>query len=137
MNRQTMMKWVGVAFALLVCSSAALAQQGRGRMNMDPKEIAQRTVDRLTEQLQLDKAQQDSIYQFQLAQSEEMGKLFQAGQGGDREAMRAKMTSLREETDKKILSVLTPEQQAGYKKIQAERMNRGPRGGGNAGGRPV
>lgn len=138
-----MMKWMMAAIVLMVFSSTiAFAQQGGGRMNMDPKEMAKQTVTELTKQLKLDKTQQDSIYKYQLAQSEEMQKIFaNAQQGGDREAMRAKMTQLQESTNEKINSVLNDEQKEAYKKVLAERQNRGGmggggrRGGGGGGGR--
>lgn len=136
MNSKVMMKWMMAAIVLMVFSSTmALAQPGGGRMNMNPKEMAKQTVTELTKQLKLDKGQQDSVYQYQLAQSEEMQKLFAAGRGGDREAMRAKMTELQENTDKKINSVLNDEQKEAYKKVQAERQNRGRMGGPGGGGR--
>ena len=124
------------AVVLMVFSSTmAFAQQGGGRMNMDPKEMAKQTVTELTKRLKLDKAQQDSVYKYQLAQSEEMQKIFaNAQRGGDREAMRAKMTELQESTNEKINSVLNDEQKEAYKKVVAERQNRGGMGGGRRGG---
>lgn len=133
-------KWMTAAVILMVMSvSMATAQQGQGqrRGNMDPKEMAQRTVDRLAERLKLSQEQKDGIYQIQLAQSEEMRKAFSGG-GQDREGMRARMTEMREKTDKKILDLLDEGQKAEYKKMQEERRNRGgnmQRGGERRGGR--
>lgn len=133
-------KWMAAAVVLMIMSvSVAFAQQGQRRGNMDPKEMAQRTVDRLTERLKLNDEQKERVYKIQLAQSEEMQKAFSAGSGGqDREGIRARMTEMREKTDKQIMDILTDDQKAEYKKMQEERANRGrmqQRGGERRGNR--
>src|SRR5690606_7804902 len=114
------------------------AQQGGGRgFNMDPKERAKASTERLAETLKLNAEQKEKMYQINLAQAEEMRKAFQAGaNGGDREAMRERSQKMREEADKKILDVLNENQKAEYKKMQEERANRGQmqRGGQGRGG---
>ena len=46
-----------------------------------------------------------------------------AGQGGDRTAMRDKMTKLRKDTGDKILAVLTPDQTTSYNKMLGTKID--------------
>lgn len=129
MRTNKLMSWMTAAVVLMVMSvSVAFAQQGQGqrRGNMDPKEMAQRTVDRMAERLKLNPEQKEKVYEIQLAQSQEMQKAFQnGGNAGDREAMRTRMNELRDKTNKQILEVLDENQKAEFKKMQEERDGRG------------
>src|SRR5690606_41988795 len=68
---------------LMLGISIGYAQErtGRGFQQMDPNERAGRRVEQLTNQLQLDKTQQDSIYKYALAQANHEKKAFDEAQG--------------------------------------------------------
>lgn len=134
MSLKTMMKGMMAAIVLFVISTTvALAQPG-GRMGMNPQEMAKQNAAEMAKALKLDKAQQDSVYKYQLAQSEEMQKVIQSMmQGGDREGMRAKMEEMQKVTNDKIKAILKDDQHAAFEKYLKEQQNRrGMMGGGGA-----
>jgi Spy/CpxP family protein refolding chaperone len=90
--------------------------------------------------LNLTEDQQKKVTAIQTEQRAETTKLFQGlrGGGGDFQAIREKMTTLRAKYDKQIEALLTDEQKKKFKEIQAQRSQRGQRrpGGQPGGGRP-
>lgn len=139
------MKKLFFAVALLMVSTFSFAQGfggGQG-MNFNPEDMAKRQVDRLNEQVQLTKAQQDTLTTFFLAQSkaqqarrEKMqqngGGQQQMGQGFSEEMMK-EMQAQREAQTAKIKSVLTPEQFQKYQKAEEDRRQQMGQGGGMGG----
>lgn len=122
---------------LLVClmlgmSFMSYAQQGQGRGNMqnvDPATRAKNTVERLTEQLQLTKTQQDSVHKQALAQATEEKAIFaKATEGGDREQVRTQMQAVREKYSSKIKTYLNDAQLKKYNELQEQWSQRRPRG---------
>jgi len=110
------------------------AQPGRGMQQRSPEERAKQQTERLSERLKLTADQKTKLEAIFLTQGKSMDSLRNAvGQGGDRQAMFQKMQPLREQTDKKVASVLTEDQQKEYKKLQEE--NRARMGGGGGQGR--
>jgi Spy/CpxP family protein refolding chaperone len=109
--------------------------QSRGAQALTDKELA--------EALKLTDDQVNKIKEIVDAMRKEMQDAFQsAGQGGDRTAMRDKMTKLRKDTDDKILAVLTPDQKTSYDKMLGAKIDlpqgagfggRGGPGGGRGG----
>ncbi len=104
--------------------------QRRGAQGLTDKELA--------EALKLTDDQVNKIKEIVDAMQKEMQDAFQsAGQGGDRTAMRDKMTKLRKDTDDKILAVLTPDQKTSYDKMLGTKIdlpqNAGFGGGGGRG----
>jgi Spy/CpxP family protein refolding chaperone len=90
--------------------------------------------------LNLTEEQKKKVTAIQTEQRAETTKLFQGlrNGGGDFQAIREKMTTLREKYDKQIEALLTDEQKKKFKEIQAQRSQRGQRrpGGQPGGGRP-
>ncbi len=90
--------------------------------------------------LNLTEEQQKKVTAIQTEQRAETTKLFQGLRdgGGDFQAIREKMTTLRAKYDKQIEALLTDEQKKKFKEIQAQRSQRGQRrpGGQPGGGRP-
>lgn len=112
---------------LIGVSSYAQERQGRGNMqNMNPADRAKNTVARLTEQLQLDKGQQDSIYKQVFAQAQHEKQLFSAA-GSDREKLRTSMQSSREQYAIKIKQFLNEDQAKKYDELSRQWSQRRPR----------
>ena len=107
-----------------------------GPGNFDPEEMAQRQVDRLTEQLDLSKDQQKQVYDLNIENFENMQSMRgQRDGGGDFEAMREQMQKAREEQNNKMKAILTDEQWEKYEAYQEEmRARRGQGGPGGFGG---
>ncbi len=104
-----------LAAGLLLFSAQLLAQP---RMPS-----AEERADTLKAQLQLTQAQRDSVVAIYKAADEQRRAAFESAQG-DRSAMREKMTAIRDDTDKKIEALLTPEQQKLYADVKKEREAR-------------
>jgi Spy/CpxP family protein refolding chaperone len=100
--------------------------QQRGPQGLTDKELA--------EALKLTDDQVNKIKEIVDAMQKEIQDAFQsAGQGGDRTAMREKMTKLRKDTGDKILAVLTPDQKTSYDKMLGTKIDL-PQGGAGFGG---
>ena len=86
----------------------------------------------LTEQLDLTDEQAAKMKPIIEEQSKKQQELFESA-GGDRATMRAEMTKLMEETDKRYAEVLTEDQMNEYREMRQERMRQGrpppPQGG--------
>lgn len=90
----------------------------QSRRNFDPEKM----IADLKEKLSLTDEQTEKVIQIFNDQREAMQSL--RDEGLDREEMFEGMMKLRQQTDNKILEVLSDEQKAKYKEIIAERMNR-------------
>ena len=112
-------------FAMALTVGMSFAQERGSRQNRTPEEMAKMQVERLTEQLTLNKTQQDSVYKYALQASKEQRELMQNA-GDDRQAAFQKMQGLREANEKKIKSFLTADQVAKYEEILKNRPQRGP-----------
>jgi protein CpxP len=118
---------------LLVCCfligiSAVSRAQGGGQ-RMSPEDRAKQ----LQTQLKLTDDQTAKITAIYKTQTTKMDSIRTAA-NGDRDAMRAAMTPLRQATNTQINAILTPDQQTAYKKMQDDmraRMQQGGGGGGN------
>lgn len=103
---------------------------------------AARLEERLTqlrEELGLSQYQVDEMRGVLTAQNERRTELFAGGwQNVDREAMRTGMESIRDDTQKALGGILTPEQLDGYRQSERNSFGRGgfggPGGGGPGGG---
>jgi periplasmic protein CpxP/Spy len=122
------------ALVLAPEASAQSEQQGRTRpergQRMDPAQRIERRVSMMTERLQLSQPQATQIRQILTQESEQMRAIFEKGQnGGDREALRPEIQSVREGTDTKIDAVLTESQRKSYAELREQmRQRRGERG---------
>jgi periplasmic protein CpxP/Spy len=127
------MKKLGLLLLLaLFATTFSMAQQG-GPQNFDPKEMAKRQTEELTKELGLNKDQQKKVSDLNLKAAEQMSAMReQMRNGGDREAMREKMTKAREAQNAEMKKILTDEQYKKYEKYLEERRARrgGPGGPG-------
>ena len=108
-------------------STFAQERAGRGNFqNLSAEERAKSTVERLTKELSLEKAQQDSIYVLSLEQANSDKAAFDSA-NGDREKIRSVMQQNRAAYNSKVKKFLTAEQIKKYDKLEEERSSRGPR----------
>ncbi|MFW5756171.1 MAG: hypothetical protein ACOCWK_06185 [Tangfeifania sp.] len=116
------MKKIGIVFlAFLLSSVVSMAQQ----RNFDPEEFAKRQTAQLKEELDLNKEQEEKVYDLNLESIKKMSKLREEMQsGGGFEGMREKMTEIREEQNKKMKEILSEKQWTKYEKFQEERRGR-------------
>ena len=92
------------------------------------------TIEQLTDRLKLTPDQVEKIKPILADQQTQMTAL-RGDSSLSQDDRMAKMMKIRTDSTTKINAVLTPDQQAEYKKMQAEMMQRGPGGGG--GGAPA
>ncbi len=132
------MKKFGILFiVMLAVSTMSMAQGfGGGGQQMSPEDRAKQQTAQIKEAVGLNADQEKKVYDLNLESGKQMAKMREdmQGGGGDFEAMRTKMTSMREEQDKKMKAILTADQWTKYQKWQEE--NRARRGGPGGGGRP-
>jgi len=130
-------RFVPAALALLLLAAPAFAQRGGG----NPEERLDRQMATLKERLKLTPEQEAKVKPI-LAESakkasEARRKHMPDGPPpADREAMRADMRQIDDETSEALGKILTAEQTEEHKKMRAERQGRfgGGRGGGQRGG---
>lgn len=120
-----MKKIMTLVAAGLLTIGISSAQERGNRQNKSAEETAKEQVERLTQQLSLDKNQQDSVYRYALLANKEQRKLMESAPS-NREATFEKMRELRANTDKKIKTFLNADQ---IKKFEEEIKKR-PQGGG-------
>jgi protein CpxP len=101
----------------------------QGRQQRSPEEQAKG----LQTQLKLTDDQTTKITAIYATQATKRDSLMKAA-NGDRQAMMSAFRPMQEATNAKIQALLTDEQKDAYKKMMAERMNRGGGGGGQGGG---
>ena len=124
----------GLLFSVI---TFAQAQDGGGRQKMTPEQRAQRSVEGLAKKLNLNEDQKTKATAIFLDQANAMDKARAAG-NTDKEARRAEMMKLAEDTDGKIGAILTADQKKTYETWKAERkermknnrMGQGPKVGG-------
>jgi len=127
------MKNLGFLLLFVVLFTTVSVAQDRGPGNFDPKEMAKRQTEELTKELGLNKEQQEKVQALNLKNAEQMSAMRQEAMnsGGDREAMREKMTKVRAEQETKMKEILTDAQYEKYQKYMEERRaQRGQRGPG-------
>ncbi|MDX2063117.1 MAG: hypothetical protein SFY70_08660 [Bacteroidia bacterium] len=136
------MRVLTTAVVWLLCAAAVFGQgQGFGGFNLDPEQAADRVTTELQNQLGLDDAQAEQVYQVHLTFFTSAREV--QGAGGDRMEKAKRFRELSETRDSQLKGILTEEQFAKYQTIQEanrERMrqrmqqNGGRRGGGGFGG---
>ncbi len=132
------MKKIGFLLIAVLLGTVIGRAQPQGPRNMNPEESAKRQTEQIKEAVGLNADQEKKVYDLNLEMSKKMQEMFQQNQGGGFEAMREKMTKLREDQSAKMKEILTAEQYAKYEKYMEERRSqRGPGGpgGGGPGGR--
>lgn len=123
------MKKLALFIVLLLGVSAMWAQPQQGRQRMSIEDRQAQELKNLKEKLELNKEQEKSVISFQKAFAKEVNTLrSQMSQGGDRGAMREKMTTLRKKFDADVRTILNDEQKVKYdallKKREAQMQQR-------------
>jgi len=108
--------------ALFATAAVAQEKQNNPGWQRTPEDQAKNTVERLDKQLKLSQNQKDSIYVYALDLSKKQQDLFK--NTDDRKAAFEKNQPLRQTTDAKIKSFLTPEQSKSYDILQKEMQER-------------
>lgn len=108
--------------ALFATATVAQEKQNNPGWQRTPEDQAKNTVERLDKQLKLSQNQKDSIYVYALDLSKKQQDLFK--NTDDRKAAFEKIQPLRQTTDAKIKSFLTPEQSKSYDILQKEMQER-------------
>lgn len=124
----------GLLFSVI---TFAQAQDGAGRQKMTPEQRAQRSAEGLAKKLSLNDDQKTKATAIFMDQANAMEKARAAGDT-DKEARRAEMMKLADDTDAKIGAILTADQKKTYETWKAERkermkgnrMGQGPKVGG-------
>ena len=121
------------SFALTLLLTAgftyAQAQPGGGR-DFDPVKRAERTTAMMTDSLSLSSKQSEKVGEINLKYAKLMQEARSQNTDGDRETMRAAMTSMRQEQNKELQGVMTADQWQQWEKIQeAQWSKRGDRDG--------
>lgn len=126
---------IKVVLAALIILAPMMGQaQNRGNMG-DMQKRRQEQRDALKKDLKLSKKQAtdfDAVYE---KYDKKMAEMRQAGGGGDREAMREKMTTMREDLDKELKKVLDEKQFKKMKEIEQKQREQRAQGRGGQGGR--
>lgn len=119
---------MSLLIAALISVGISQAQERAPRQNRSPEESAKMQVERLTAELTLNQSQQDSIYKYSLLARTEQRKLMETA-GDNKEEGFEKMRTIRENSDKKIKSFLTKEQEKKYDElIKNRQQHRSQRG---------
>jgi len=108
--------------ALFATATVAQEKQNNPGWQRTPEDQAKNTVERLDKQLKLSQNKKDSIYVYALDLSKKQQDLFK--NTDDRKAAFEKNQPLRQTTDAKIKSFLTPEQSKSYDILQKEMQER-------------
>lgn len=111
------MKRLSFIVLVILIGSISLKAQRPDRPNMDPKEMANRTVSELTQQVKLSPAVQDSLKVAFVAFYDDMRKERESGNRPDREKFEVKR-------DTRIKKFLTDDQYKAYQKFMEERRAR-------------
>lgn len=113
-----------VAAATLVLSTTTLMAQNRGGEKMDCEEMTKRRVETLTKEIKINAEQQKEVTKIYTKSCKDSQA---AMQSQDREKIR----QIREESNKAIEAILTPEQAKLWKEYLAKQPQRGQGRGGN------
>ena len=125
---RTILQFFLPACFVLGCCTIIQAQPGEGR-GMDPEKRAEQQTANMTEKLSLSEAQAAKVKEINLKYATKIKEARDTADA-DRDAMRATMTSIREEQDKELQTVLTEEQWQQWLKIREEMKNNRPGWGG-------
>lgn len=115
---------------LMLCFIAGITSMSKaqgGRPRMSPEERAKQ----MQTQLKLSDDQTGKITSIYQAQSTKMDSVRTAS-NGDRQAMMQAMRPMMEESNKKVMAILTPDQQKAYTKMMEDMRARMQNGGGGA-----
>lgn len=118
---------------VLLGTTMSIAQNKGGQRNFDPIEMAKRQTEEIKKACDLDADQETKVHALNLKSANKMDEMRKSA-GGDRDAMRAKMKTIRDDQNKEMKKVLSDGQWKKYEKFMEEqRKQRGQRGGGGRG----
>lgn len=109
-----------LSLAFLMLSFVVVSAQGMGGQRMTPEERMKATIKTLTEKLTLNEEQVKKVTDIYTKNNEEMAKMREQMQGGDRQAMMEVMQKNRAELNKKIEAVLDAKQKEAFAKYNKE-----------------
>jgi periplasmic protein CpxP/Spy len=121
-----------IGFLMIALLLGVMVSFSQNWQSATPEEMAKRQTEQIKEKCGLDKAQEKKVYDLSLESSKQMAKLRSEmqGGGGPNDAMREKMTKMREEQNKEMKKILTADQYVKYEKYLEERRAQ-RQGGGN------
>lgn len=119
-----MKKLITLMFVALLAISSSYAQERGSGQGRSPEERTKMQVERLSKELNLSQAQQDSIYVHSLQAAKDQQEMMKNA-GDDRASIREKMKPIREKNSAKIKSFLNNEQKVKYDELQKQMQNRG------------
>jgi hypothetical protein len=121
-----------IGFLLIALVMGTLIGTAQNWQSATPEEMAKKQTADIKEKCGLDKDQEKKVYDLSLKSGKEMAKMRSDMQGGgDRDAMREKMTKMRDEQNKEMKKILTSAQYTKYEKYLEERRSQRGQGGGN------
>lgn len=128
------MKKLGLLLlVVLLGTTMSMAQNKGGQRNSDPAEMAKRQTEAVKKACDLDADQETKVQALNLKSANKMNEMRKSG-GGDRDAMREKMKTIRDDQNKEMKKVLSDDQWKKYEKyMEEQRKQRGQRGGGGRG----
>jgi biopolymer transport protein ExbD len=121
-----------IGFLMIALLFGAMVSFGQNCQSATPEEMAKRQTEQIKEKCGLDKDQEKKVYDLSLKSGKEMAKLRteMQGGGGPNDAMREKMTKMRDDQNKEMKKILTADQYVKYEKYLEERRA-ARQGGGN------
>jgi hypothetical protein len=122
-----------IGFLVIAFMFGAMIGVAQNWQDATPEEMAKQQTEQIKEKCDLDKAQEKKVYELSLKSGKEMAKLRQEMRdgSGDREAMREKMTKMRDEQNKEMKKILSEDQYKKYEQYLEERRAARQRGGGS------
>ncbi|MFI3279435.1 MAG: hypothetical protein SNG49_02865 [Rikenellaceae bacterium] len=128
-----MKKLMFVALAAIFSLSASMVMaqppQGGQRGQRQQQSVEER-VAQLKEQLSLSDEQCEQITALEESRAAEQGQQGQSGERPSREEMMKKMEEMQAQQSAQMKEILTEEQFTAWEKMQSERPQGGPQGGG-------
>lgn len=121
-----------IGFLLIALIMGTLIGTAQNWQNSTPEEMAKRQTDQIKEKCGLDKDQEKKVYDLNLKSGKEMAKMRSEmqGGGGPSDAMREKMSKMRDDQNKEMKKILSADQYVKYEKYLEERRA-ARQGGGN------
>lgn len=127
-----LIKMKKIGFLLIALIMGTLVGTAQNWQSATPEEMAKKQTADIKEKCGLNKDQEKKVYDLSLKSGKEMAKMRSEMQGGgDRDAMRDKMTKMRDEQNKEMKKILTADQYTKYEKYLEERRAARQQGGGN------
>lgn len=113
---------------VLLGTTMIIAQNQGGQRNFDPEAMSKRQTEEIKKACDLDADQETEVLALTLKSANKMVEMRKSA-GGDRDVMREKMKTIRDEQNKEMKKVLSDDQWKKYEKyMEEQRKQRGQRG---------